>query len=68
MRSLELLDIITIFSLAYQIDSNRQLREQSTNDDILKEISDFAEKLTNQNDRIIQLLEVISNAQGKNAE
>lgn len=65
MRSLELLDIIAIFSLAYQIDSNQQLREQSTNDDILKEISDFAERLTNQNDRIIQLLEVISNAQSK---
>lgn len=65
MRSLELLDIIAIFSLAYQIDSNRQLREQSANDDILKEISDFAKKLTNQNDRIIQLLEVISNAQSE---
>ena len=45
MRSLELLDIIAIFSLAYQIDSNRQLREQSANDDILKEISDFAKKI-----------------------
>lgn len=59
MRNLELLDIISIISLVYQIDSNQQLREQSTNDDILKEISDFAEKLTNQNDRIIQLLEVL---------
>lgn len=63
MRDLELLDIITIISLIYQIDSNQQLRQQSTNDDILNEISDFAEKLTKQNDKIIKLLEVISNAQ-----
>lgn len=57
MRDLELLDIIAIISLYYQADSNQQLRQQSTNDDILNEISDFAEKLTNQNARIIELLE-----------
>lgn len=66
MRNLELLDIISIISLYYQVDSNQQLREQSTNDDILNEISDFAEKLTNQNARIIELLEVLTNAQSKN--
>lgn len=57
MRDLELLDIISIISLFYQIDTNQQIREQSTNDDILAEISDFAEKLTQQNARIIELLE-----------
>lgn len=57
MRDLELLDIISIISLLYQIDTNQQIREQSTNDDILAEISDFAEKLTQQNARIIELLE-----------
>lgn len=57
MRDLELLDIISIISLLYQIDTNQQIREQSTNDDILAEISDFAEKLTQQNTRIIELLE-----------
>lgn len=66
MRNLELLDIISIISLYYQVDSNQQLREQSTNDDILNEISDFAEKLTNQNARIIELLEGLLNAQSKN--
>lgn len=66
MRDLELLDIISIISLYYQVDSNQHLREQSTNDDILMEISDFAEKLTNQNARIIELLEVLTNAQSKN--
>lgn len=66
MRDLELLDIISIISLYYQVDSNQQLREQSTNDDILNEISDFAEKLTNQNARIIELLEGLLNAQSKN--
>lgn len=57
MRDLELLDIIAIISLFYQIDTNQQIREQSTNDDILNEISDFAQKLTQQNTRIIELLE-----------
>lgn len=57
MRDLELLDIIAIISLFYQIDTNQQIREQSTNDDILAEISDFAQKLTQQNTRIIELLE-----------
>ncbi len=66
MRDLELLDIISIISLYYQVDSNQQLREQSTNDDILNEISDFAEKLINQNARIIELLEALTNAQSKN--
>ena len=53
-------------SLIYQIDTNQQLRTQANNDDILMEISDFAEKLTNQNARIIELLEVLTNAQSKN--
>lgn len=66
MRDLELLDIISIISLIYQIDTNQQLRTQANNDDILMEISDFAEKLTNQNARIIELLEVLTNAQSKN--
>lgn len=66
MRDLELLDIISIISLYYQVDTNQQLRTQANNDDILMEISDFAEKLTNQNARIIELLEVLTNAQSKN--
>ena len=66
MRDLELLDIISIISLYYQVDTNQQLRTQANNDDILIEISDFAEKLTNQNARIIELLEVLTNAQSKN--
>lgn len=55
----ELLDIIAMISLYYQIDNNQQLREQSTNDDILLEIKEFANKLTKQNDEIIQLLKEI---------
>ena len=66
MRDLELLDVIALLYLFYQMDSNKQLREQSTNDDILSEISDFAEKLTNQNARIIELLEGIKNDVEKN--
>lgn len=66
MRDLELLDIISIISLYYQVDTNQQLRTQANNDDILMEISDFAEKVTNQNARIIELLEVLTNAQSKN--
>lgn len=66
MRDLELLDVVSLLSLFYQMDSNKQLREQSTNDDILNEISDFAEKLTNQNTRIIELLEGIKNDVEKN--
>ena len=66
MRDLELLDVIALLSLLYQIDSNKQLREQSTNDDILNEISDFAEKLTTQNVRIIELLEELRNDVEKN--
>lgn len=66
MREFELLDIIALLSLYYQMDSNAQLRAQSTNDDILSEISDFAEKLTNQNARIIELLEEIKNDVEKN--
>lgn len=61
MRDLEFLDVIALLSLFYQIDSNAQLRSQSTNDDILMEIKEFASKLTKQNDRIIELLEGIRN-------
>lgn len=61
MRDLELLDVVALLSLFYQIDSNAQLRSQSTNDDILMEIKEFASELTNQNDRIIELLEGIRN-------
>lgn len=61
MRNLEFLDMIALLSLFYQIDSNAQLRSQSTNDDILMEIKDFASKLTRQNDKIIELLEAIRN-------
>lgn len=68
MRDLELLDIITIISLIYQIDTNQQLRTQANNDDILMEISDFAEKLTTQNVRIIELLEEMSNEKSKNSK
>lgn len=68
MRDLELLDIITIISLIYQIDTNQQLRTQANNDDILMEISDFAEKLTTQNARIIELLEEMSNEKSKNSK
>lgn len=62
MQTLELLDIVALLSLYYQMDSNAQLRAQSTNDGILKEISDFASTLTEQNQKIISLLEDISNA------
>lgn len=65
MRDLELLDIIAIISLLYQIDTNQQLRTQANNDDILSEISDFAEKLTQQNERIIELLEDLCTKQKK---
>ena len=61
MRDLELLDVIALLSLFYQIDSNVQLRSQSTNDDILLEIKEFASELTRQNDKIIELLEGIRN-------
>ena len=61
MRDLEFLDIIALLSLFYQIDSNAQLRSQSTNDDILMEIKEFASESTKQNDRIIELLEGIRN-------
>lgn len=61
MRDLEFLDVIALLSLFYQIDSNAQLRSQSTNDDILMEIKEFASKSTKQNDRIIELLEGIRN-------
>lgn len=67
-QDFELLDIIAIISLYYQADSNQQLRQQSTNDDILMEISDFAEKLTTQNARIIELLEEVSNEKSKNSK
>ena len=66
MRDFELLDVIALLSLFYQMDSNKQLMEQSTNDDILNEIIDFAEKLTTQNARIIELLEGIKNDVEKN--
>lgn len=56
MREFELLDMIVLLSLYYQMDSNAQLRAQSTNDDILREIKEFASKLIEQNDEIIQLL------------
>lgn len=61
MRDLEFLDVIALLSLFYQIDSNDQLRSQSTNDDILLEIKEFASELTRQNDKIIELLEDIRN-------
>lgn len=67
-QDFELLDIITIISLIYQIDTNQQLRTQANNDDILMEISDFAEKLTTQNARIIELLEEMSNEKSKNSK
>ena len=68
MHDFELLYIITIISLIYQIDTNQQLRTQANNDDILMEISDFAEKLTTQNARIIELLEEMSNEKSKNSK
>ena len=61
MKDIELLDIVAMLSLYYQIDSNVQLRSQSTNDDILMEIKEFASELTRQNDKIIELLEGIRN-------
>lgn len=61
MRDLEFLDVIALLSLFYQIDSNAQLRSQSTNDDILMEIKEFASESTKRNDRIIELLEGIRN-------
>lgn len=61
MRDLEFFDVIALLSLFYQIDSNVQLRSQSTNDDILMEIKEFASELTRQNDKIIELLEGIRN-------
>lgn len=61
MKDLEFLDVIALLSLFYQIDSNAQLRSQSTNDDILMEIKEFASESTKQNDRIIELLEGIRN-------
>lgn len=66
MKDLELLDILSLISLFYQMDSNNQLRAQSANDDILLEIKEFASELTTQNDRIIELLEGIKNASTKN--
>lgn len=66
MKDLELLDILSLISLFYQMDSNTQLRAQSANDDILLEIKEFASELTTQNDRIIELLEGIKNASTKN--
>lgn len=65
MKDLELLDILSLISLFYQMDSNNQLRAQSANDDILLEIKEFASELTTQNDRIIELLEGIKNASTK---
>lgn len=56
MKDLELLDIIAIISLYYQVDSNAQLREQSTNDDILREMNLLVSRLIEQNDEIIKLL------------
>lgn len=66
MKDLELLDILSLISLFYQMDSNNQLRAQSANDDILLEIKEFASELTTQNDRITELLEGIKNASTKN--
>ena len=66
MRDFEILDVIALISLFYQMDSNKQLREQSTNDDILNDISDFSEKITTQNARIIELLEELRNDVKKN--
>ena len=66
MRDLEILDVIALISLFYQMDSNKQLREQPTNDDILNDISDVAEKITTQNARIIELLEELRNDVKKN--
>lgn len=63
MLELETLDIIALLQLLYQADSNEQLRHQANNDDILNEISDFAEKLTKQNERIIALLECLCKKQ-----
>ena len=59
MREFELLDFITLYSLMIQIDSNQQLRNQSTNDDILKEIKNIASTLEEQNREIIELLKGI---------
>lgn len=56
MKDLELLDIIAIISLYYQADSNAQLKEQSTNDDILREMNLLVSRLIEQNDEIIKLL------------
>lgn len=56
MKDLELLDIIAIISLYYQVDSNAQLRSQSTNDDILSEMKLLVTELIEQNKQTIQLL------------
>lgn len=59
MRDLELLDILAIISLLYQADSNEQLRNQSTNDDILREIKEIASTIEKQNDEMIALMKGI---------
>lgn len=60
MREFELLDFIALYSLMIQIDSNQQLRQQSTNDDILREIRNIASTLEEQNREIIELLKGIA--------
>ena len=60
MQEFELLDFIALYSLMIQFDSNQQLRQQSTNDDILREIRNIASTLEEQNREIIKLLKGIA--------
>lgn len=56
-QAFDFLDILTIFSVALQIDQAIELQKQATNNDLIKELRNDVDILSSKLDRLLQLAE-----------
>lgn len=64
-QAFDFLDILTIFSVAMQVDQTIKLQEQATNDDILRELKTDLALVNLKLDRLLQPVEGNSKDVGK---
>lgn len=56
-QAFDFLDILTIFSVALQVDQTIELQKQATNNDLLKVLQKDVDMLNSKLDRLLQLVE-----------
>lgn len=64
-QAFDFLDLLTIFSVALQVDQTIKLQEQASNDDLLKALQESVDILNSKLDRLLQLAEDSSRDAGK---